>query len=122
MCLPHRLHLLCKHDGVLDGSSADASAAELLNLLHGGEGSSASSSSSPRLALAPSAADAKAAAAQLEWLLLNGRREAACEHAMAKGLWADALLLSSHMDADAWRRVMSTRTNPSMSSSRSWYI
>ena len=102
------LRLLAKHDGVLDGSGGDESAAELLATMRRGEGAAAAAAAaaSPLARPQPTAEEQLAATARLEALLLVGERDAACEHAMASGLWADALLLSSHMDAETWRAVM----------------
>ena len=109
------LHVLCKSDGILDGSMASDAATELLDLLldrhrdeSPGEGSqdAAATASSPLREPQPDGPH-PSAAAELEGLLIRGKREAACEHAMKHGMWADALLLSSHMDADTWRMVMS---------------
>ena len=71
-----------------------------------GAAAAAAAATSPLTAPPPSAEEQRAASARLETLLLAGERDAACAHAMASGLWADALLLSSHMDADTWRAVM----------------
>ena len=107
------LQLLCRFDGVLDGSSADENASELLRLLRG---SAAAEGAIPSpLATSPASPEAyQLAAHKLESLLLEGQREAACEHAMASGLWADALLISSHMDADTWRAVMTRFANETL--------
>ena len=114
------LHLLCKHDGTLDGSGGDDAATELLDTLLAFADDLKAKEPAPPFSvaapgfpspLAPPAQSAEAAAAAattLEDLLLRGRREEALDHAVGAGMWADALLLSSHMDADAWRRVMST--------------
>ena len=74
---------------------------------HGISHGASSAASSPPLNQHRPDGASPTAAAELEGLLIRGRREAACEHAMAHGMWADALLLSSHMDADTWRMVMS---------------
>jgi hypothetical protein len=107
------LQLLCRFDGVLDGSSADENASELLRLLRG---SAAAEGAIPSpLATSPASPEAyQLAAHKLESLLLEGQREAACEHAMASGMWADALLISSHMDADTWRAVMTRFANETL--------
>jgi hypothetical protein len=88
------LQLLAKYDGVLDGSGGDESAAELLATMRRGEGAAAAAAAaaSPLARPQPSAEAQLAASARLEALLLVGERDAACEHAMASGLWADALL------------------------------
>ena len=96
------LSLLCKHDGVLDGSTGDASASELLQALRGGEGAGGT----PLTGGPADPAAQQAAALKFESLLLDGKRQAACDLAMESGMWADALLLSSHMDAETWRLVM----------------
>jgi len=106
------LHILCKSDGLLDGSAANEDASELLDLLidqeTGGKPASpggAALVSSP-LRKSSTSDDEHALAAELERLLIRGQREAACQYAMTHDMWADALLLSSHMDANTWRMVM----------------
>ena len=117
------LSLLLKLNGVLDGSTGDESAAELLEALRGGSTDGAhalatapssggglgggAGGSSPLARAAGEGTDAHAFAVRYESLLLDGRRHDACALAMERGMWADALLLSSHMDADTWRLVMS---------------
>jgi hypothetical protein len=100
------LHLLCESDGVLDGSGGDEASDRLLAALRAC-GQAGAAGTSPLVSPPPkSDSEAHRDAARLEALLLRGRREEACAHAMACGLWADAMLLSSHMDATAWRTVM----------------
>jgi len=51
--------------------------------------------------------DEAGALRQMQWLLLRGRRSEACNVAVEHHLWAHALLLSSYLGADAYKRVIS---------------
>ena len=55
---------------------------------------------------APSGEAAQAAAAEMQELLLQGKREEACHRAMDAEMWAPALLLSSYISIEMYTVVM----------------
>jgi len=104
------LHLLCESDGLLDASGDDEHSERLLAAVAMCDTGNAPEASPAIPTPQKSAAQTASEMSQLEALLLQGKREAACGHAMTCGLWADALLLASHMDASTWKMVMQRYT------------
>ena len=109
------LHLLCKHDGTLDGSGGDDAATELLDtLLAFADDLKAKEPAPPFSVAAPGFLAARAAGAERGGGGGGGggargpapartRREEALDHAVGAGMWADAFCCS--LVAHGRRRV-----------------